>query len=321
MQQENSVSKLKYFPVTAFSVVMGLSGLAILLYRAYHLGWLPLWAYLAAAFTALVVFAMFVFIYGLKAIWYFEEVKKEYNHKVKVNFFSAISISFLLVSVAFYGYLPFVSAGLWYAGVIAHLLLTFHTVVFWIRSEFEVHDINPAWFIPVVGNLIIPVVGVDLAPTWVNIYFFITGMFFWITLFAIVLYRLVFHKQLAEKFIPTMFIFIAPPAVIFISYFRMFLNVDVFSMSMLSLALFFLGLLVFLVKDFFRIRFYLSWWAYTFPVSALGIAMMIAYQATGFSVFKYIAVFVLVLTAAIVAAVMAFTVKNVVLGKICVMED
>ncbi len=321
MNKEYPISKLKYFPVTIFSIVMGLSGLTILLYRAYHLRWLPLWIYLTFAFFLLFLFLFFLFLYGLKAIRYFDEVKKEYVHRVKINFFSTISISFLLISVAFYGYLPFVSAGLWYIGVATHLLLTFHTVAFWIRNEFEIHNINPAWFIPVVGNLIVPVVGSDLASVWINLYFFIVGVFFWIVLFAIILYRLVFHRQLAGKFIPTMFILIAPPAVIVISYFKMFMNIDLFSMSMLLLSFFFFGLLLFLIKDFFKIEYYLSWWAYTFPISALGIAVMIVFQVTGIQTFKYMAILDMFLTVLIVLIVTSLTVKEALKGKICVMED
>lgn len=49
--------------------------------------------------------------------------------------------------------------------------------------------------------------------------------------------------------------------------------------------------------------------------------MMIAYQVMGLPIFKYIAVFDLVLTVAIIAVVMFFTVKNALKGKICIMED
>ncbi|MBN2755343.1 MAG: SLAC1 anion channel family protein [Candidatus Goldbacteria bacterium] len=321
MEKPVLVSKLQYFPVTVFSIIMGISGLAIAFYRAYHLGWFPFWPYFLVVLFDGILFILFLFVYGLKMIKYPEEVKAEYGHKIKINFFSAVSISFLLVSVAFYGYLPMVSMVLWYAGVAMHVLLTFHTVAFWIRGTFEVHNVNPSWFIPIVGNLIIPVVGVDLAPVWVNVYFFITGIFFWVILFSIVLYRLVFHHQLAAKFVPTMFILIAPPAVIFISYFRMFMNVDFFSLSMLMLSFFFLGLLLFLVKDFFKIDFFLSWWAYTFPISAFAIALMIAFQSTNMGIFKYSAVLVLLGTILLIGVVLFYTAKNVIKGKICVVED
>ncbi len=321
MEKTVSVSKLRYFPVTAFSIIMGISGLSISLYRAYHLGWLPFWSYFLIVMFDSLLFMSFLLIYSLKMIRYPNEVKSEFVHKIKINFFSTISISFLLVSIAFLGYLPMLSLVLWYVGVVAHIILTFHTVAFWITSTFELHHVNPSWFIPIVGNLIIPVVGVDLVPLWLNMYFFITGVFFWIILFSIVLYRLIFHHQLAAKFIPTLFILIAPPAVIFISYFRMFMNVDFFSLSMLMLAFFFFGLFLFLIKDFFKINFFLSWWAYTFPISAFSIALMMAFQVTDMHIFKYTGALFLILTIVLITIVLYFTAKNVIKGKICVVED
>jgi len=321
VNNEYELSKLRYFPVTIFSIVMGLSGITIAFYRAFHLRWLPAWPYLSLLFFVTFLFFFFLFLYGLKMVRYPDEVKKEYHHRVKINFFSAISISFLLISIAWFGYMPFVSLTLWYAGVIGHTFLTFKTMTFWIRGDFELNNVNPAWFIPVVGNLIVPVIGADLVPAGLNVYFLFTGIFFWIILFAIVLYRLIFHHQLAARFIPTMFILMAPPAVIFISYYRIFMNIDVFSLAMAVFSLFFAVLLLFLVKDFFSIEFYISWWAYTFPLSAVSISFMIAYQVTGNLFFMYVSIVTLVITAIVIGIVLYNTLKHALHGKICVMED
>lgn len=48
----------------------------------------------------------------------------------------------------------------------------------------------PAWFIPVVGNIIVPLAGVRFAPAEVSWFFFSIGLVFWIVLLAIVMYRL-----------------------------------------------------------------------------------------------------------------------------------
>ena len=43
---------------------------------------------------------------------------------------------------------------------------------------------NP-WFIPVVGNIIVPIAGVDDAPAEVSWFFFSFGLIFWIALFTL----------------------------------------------------------------------------------------------------------------------------------------
>ncbi|MFX4155809.1 C4-dicarboxylate ABC transporter, partial [Aliarcobacter butzleri] len=76
---------------------------------------------------------------------------------------------------------------------------------------------NPAWFIPIVGNLIVPLAGVGIVDNTILYFYFSIGIFFWINLFAIILNRIIFHNQFAPKLKPTHFILIAPPAIGFIS--------------------------------------------------------------------------------------------------------
>ena len=125
---------------------------------------------------------------------------------------------------------------LWWMGLILHTYFTFKTITFWIQHNFEMKHFNPAWFIPVVGNIIIPVVGVDLLPTIISFFYFSVGFIFWIILFTIFIYRAVFHDQLAQKFIPTFFILLAPPAVGFISYMRIAASWDAFSVFLLLVS-------------------------------------------------------------------------------------
>jgi tellurite resistance protein len=48
-------------------------------------------------------------------------------------------------------------------------------------------------------------------------------------LFAIILNRIIFHNQFAPKFMPTLFILIAPPAIGFISYIKLTGSLDFFA--------------------------------------------------------------------------------------------
>jgi len=141
--------KIQYFPITSYAIIMGLSGLAIVFGKFYHMQWMPRVFYDTLLFFTFALFLTISFFYGLKAIRHLEEVKTDFNHRIRINFFSAISISLLLLSIAFMTYWPFLSMSLWWTGTILQTILMFYTISFWIRHNFEIHFMNPAWFIPI----------------------------------------------------------------------------------------------------------------------------------------------------------------------------
>ncbi|MFH0736861.1 MAG: SLAC1 anion channel family protein [bacterium] len=314
-------NKIQFFPITTFSIVMGLSGLTIVFGKFYHLQWLPKIFYEIMLFLILILFILFGILYLLKSVYFPEEVKKDFHHRIRINFFSAISISLLLISIAYYTYYPILGIVLWWVGTILHTWLMYKTLTFWIQNNFEMHHFNPAWFIPIVGNILIPVVGVDLVPLIIPTFYFASGLFFWIVLFTIFLYRAVFHAQLPEKFVPTFFILLAPPAVGFISYIRISASWDFLSVSLLLLSYFFIGILIFLYKSFVKLKYFLSWWAFTFPLTAITIASVVAYQITAQDIYKYIS-WILFITAIVVISIVAWvTIVHILKGEICVNEE
>jgi tellurite resistance protein len=313
--------RLQFFPITAFSIIMGLTGLTIVFSKFYHMQWLPKFLYDGLLFFTLALFLTISFFYGLKAIRYSEEVKKDFKHRIRVNFFSAISISFLLQAIAFLGYWPFLAMILWWVGVLLHTTLMFYTISFWIRHNFEIQFMNPAWFIPVVGNILVPVAGVEFMPKAFSYFYFAVGFFFWIILFTIFLNRAIFHHQMPQKFIPTLFILIAPPAVGFIAYMRIAQSLDNFAFFMLFMAYFFVVLLFFLYKSFKKLKFFLSWWAFTFPLDAITLASVVAYQITQQDIYKYLSFFMFGLTIITIGFVTWATIGKINKGEICISED
>ena len=313
--------KLKYFPITSYSIIMGLSGLSIVFNKFYHMQWMPKAFFDILLFFTFGLFLTFSFFYGLKAIKYFEEVKADFNHRIRINFFSAISISILLLSIAFMSYWPFLSMVMWWIGTILHSILMFYTISYWIRHNFEIHFMNPAWFIPVVGNILVPIAGVEYMPKVFSFFYFAAGFFFWIILFAIFLNRAIFHHQLPQKFIPTLFILIAPPAVGFIAYIRIAQSWDSFAIFMLFIAYFFVILLIFLYKSFKKLEFFISWWAFTFPLMAITLASVVAFQISTIIIFKYLAFVLISLAIFTVLFVSWKTIGKIRKGEICVNED
>ncbi|MCD6211624.1 MAG: SLAC1 anion channel family protein [Sulfurovum sp.] len=313
---------LEHFPVQLFAIIMGLSGFAIMFAKAYHLIDMPYWIYALVLFVDTILFLGIFTAYMFKWLLYPEAVKKEFYHPIKSSFMAAISISFLLLSIAFYDFAPTVSILLWWIGTPLQLFFTLIIIRYWIHNELKVVHSNPAWFIPIVGNVLVPVVGVEAAPVWISLFFFALGLFFWLVLFTIMMYRIVFHHPLAKKLVPTLFILIAPPAVGFVSYFRITNgSIDMFSMFLYFIALFTLLLLLFMVRMFDTKQFFISWWAYTFPLAAMTIATLLLHMAVR-STTTYVGSVILILfTTSVIGFVSYKTILACKAEKICIEEE
>jgi tellurite resistance protein len=317
---EQEHNRLKFFPIMMFAIVMGLSGLTIMYQKAAQwLGFSHIIANSLMIITTL-VFIVVSIIYIIKYLRYKGAVQKEFGHPIRINFFAAISISLLMLAIIYKEDYHNISAVFWYPGTLIHFYITMHTIAFWINSNQEINHSNPAWFIPIVGNVLVPVGGIGFVSTNVLMYFFSVGLFFWIILFAIILNRIIFHHQLAVKFMPTLFILIAPPAVGVIAYFKLFHTFDTFALFLYNIALFFTLLLGFMYKNFLKIKFFISWWAFVFPLAAVSIATMLAHKITHDSVMLYLSYILIAITTLVLLLVVYKTIENIKAKNICIPE-
>jgi len=320
MNNEAVVSRLRFFPIMFFAIVMGLSGLAIVFQKASEMFGLPSIIGSALAFTDVALFAVIVLFYAAKTIRYPGEVAKEFVHPIRVNFFAAMSISLLLLAVVFHDISHSFAKVSFLAGLVLHTFFTFYTISFWINKNLEIQHSNPAWFIPIVGNIIVPVAGAGIVSNDLLMFYFSVGLFFWVVLFTVIFYRIIFHHQLAQKFIPTLFILIAPPAVGFIAYIKLGFEFDVFAKFLLDLGLFFTFLVLFMFKNFMKLKFFISWWAFTFPLAAITIATILAYRISGSSLYEYLSYALIGLTTVVVFIVGFRTIEHIFKKEICIEE-
>ncbi|WAA09744.1 SLAC1 anion channel family protein [Fervidibacillus albus] len=273
---------LRYFPIALFASVMGISGVTMsvkLFENMYGLR--------HGVSTVFLILASLLFLINggmllYRLIRFPDDVQKDFNHPVKMNFFAAISISLLLLSVPYFEINERFSFYLWIAGVMLQLIFTIVilTKVIW-KHTFEVPQFTPAWFIPIVGNLVVPLAGVYHADEDLNWMFFSMGLFFSIIYITIFLFRMFFHPVLPPKLRPTFFILLAPPGVGMVSYFKIVGELDAFAYILFGIAIY-LGLfLIFQFKRLFTIPFFISWWAYLFPSAAVTNATYFMYAETG----------------------------------------
>ena len=189
------------------------------------------------------------------------------------------------------------------------------------HTHYEVTHANPAWFIPVVGNAIAPIAGVQLAPQDLCWFFFSIGIVFWIVVMTIVMYRLFFHAPLPERMTPTLFILVAPPAVAFMSYVALTGEVDGFARVLYFTALFLTIVLASNFLRFLRLPFFISAWAYSFPLAALTLATL-EMASRGKALFYVWLSWGLLVALSILVAYLAYkTLATALRGALCVPEN
>jgi tellurite resistance protein len=311
--------RLRFLPISVFSIILGLSGYAIATQRVFGgQGWGEVFpTALLAAVTAL--YAGLLVLYAAKALRHGDAVAAEFRHPVMISFFPTLSISLLLLAIGYAEVSETVSLVLWTIGAAANLVFTLVVLSIWIRhTHFEIVHFSPAWFIPVVGNLLVPVVGVQYAPADVSWLFFAVGLVFAVVLLVVFIYRMFFHQPLHDRHLPTLFILIAPPAVAAVAYVKLTGSFDSFARILYFLAVFFALFLIVQVRMFARIRFYLSWWAYTFPMAALTIATFLVGKETASAFYTDAATVLWVGLSVLVAGLVARTVVAVGRHEICV---
>ena len=325
MQEEEAIKaipsdRLQFFPIMMFAIIMGLSGLTLVYKRMSEMLFFPSIVVTVMTIITTVLFFTILYFYILKLIKHKNEVKKEFSHPIRINFFAASSISTLILSMIYRNDIDLAAQIFFFVGACLHIFFTFYTIKYWINNNLEMQHSNPAWFIPIVGNLIVPIAGKGFIDDSILYFYFSIGIFFWIILFAIILNRIIFHNQFAPKFMPTLFILIAPPAIGFISYIKLTGHLDFFAHILFNLGLFFTILVFVMYKNFINIKFFISWWAFTFPMAAITLATVLMYDLTHKNFYGILAYVLMTITTIIIILVARQTIIHMRKKEICIME-
>ena len=93
-----------------------------------------------------------------------------------------------------------------------------------------------------------------------------------------------------------------------------------FAQILFSLALFFTILVAFMYKNFVKIKFFISWWAFTFPLAAVTLSSILMYELTKKDFYMFLSYTLAMITTLIVILVAVATIKHMAKKEICIME-
>lgn len=240
--------------------------------------------------------------YVAKWIRHPKAVLAELNHPIRLSFFPASSIGLILIASAAYPFLPTAAAVLWWVSIVIQLLFTLVVLYRWMHVEhFNTEHNSPAWFIPIIANVLVPILGAQLGFIEVSYFFFAIGLVFWLPLMAISLNRSFFFAPIPLRLMPTLFIFIVPPAIGFVAWVQLHNGqLDDFGRILYYVALFMTLMVVSQAKRFIGLPFALSWWAFSFPIASITIATTVFARLTGEGFFAVLSVILYGVLAAII---------------------
>ena len=258
-----------------FAIVLGLCGLALAWHRASVLmgDGARLVSQVLGALAGLVLTLLTV-AFVVRAIRHPDVWREDRRHPVRHAFIAALPISWtLLATVA-------TSLGLrhptitliWMTGALAQLLITAWVLGRgWLGNRpggFQWTAITPALFIPVVGNVLLPLAGHALGlGEWAMAQFGI-GLLFWPIVLVLLLVRIGVQGIWPERLLPATFIVIAPPAVIGLVALQAGAPLALAWMCW-GIALFGLLWVLPLLKRIAALPFGLAHWGMSFPLAAL----------------------------------------------------
>lgn len=309
---------LARFPIVLFTVPMGVIGLG-LAWREAAAGFdLPTMIGEAVIGLGTGLYAAILALYLAKALRFPAAAAEDCRDAVRVNFLPAATMSLILVGIGVLPHSETAGEVLWCLGAAANVAITVYVVVFcWYGSDHVVQSVTPAWFIPVVGNLVAPIGGALYGYYEVSWMIFGVGVFFWLILSTILFYRLLFHEPMAPAMKPTMVIQLAPPGLIFIAY--TLLNggyIDAVALAALGVGLLMTLMLASRFPDYLRLPFGLGWWAFTFPTATMASATLIYHSQSQTTASATLALLYLGAATLIVALVLALTLRAAFRGEI-----
>ncbi|XP_025806611.1 S-type anion channel SLAH2-like [Panicum hallii] len=302
------------FPISVFGMCMGVSSQAML-WKTLELE--PSTAFLhvnrdvndAFWWFSVALMGLVSVIYLLKVVFYFEAVRREFHHPIRVNFFFSPWIACLFLVKGLPEPVWTIHHVVWYMLMAPLLVLDLKVYGQWMSGgEWRLSRVaNPTSHLAVVGNFVGALLGARMGLREAAIFFFAVGLVHYLVLFVTLYQRLPTNVPLPRELHPVFFLFIATPSVASVAWARICGEFNHGAKVAYYISLFLYLSLVVRVKFFRGVRFSLAWWAYTFPMTSAAIATAIFASEVSNALTRALAVVLAGVASVTVAGVLAAT--------------
>ena len=205
----------------------------------------------------------------------------------------------------------FVGEIFWFIGALLTIFFGILTPYIMFKGEHvKIDHINPAWFIPPVGLIVIPVAGSLLIPHFsglfkefiilVNYFGWGAGFFIYLTLLAVCVYRFILHKPLPNTLASTIWINLGPIGAGTVALINLIKNSPfvtmkepffVFGLIFWGFGIWWTLMAIVMTLHYItklKLPYAMSWWAFTFPLGAYVAASHLIFKIFSFELIDYI---------------------------------
>jgi len=284
---------VKNFTPSWFASVMGTGILAITsMFYSQYLPFLKDVAYFLFYFNVVLFFVLLV-PWLLRWIFFKKEAMADLEHPILSNFYATIAVAMLVLASNFIVIGKDMAVGkvFWFAGAFSTIFFGLLTPFIMFRGEHvKLDHISPAWFIPPVGLIVIPIAGslvisqfsgmLQEFVIFLNYFGWGAGFFIYLSLLAVCMYRFILHHPLPSTLAPTIWINLGPIGAGTIALINLVKNSAfvtikepffVFGLIFWGFGIWWVMMAIIMTLHYvkkLKLPYAMSWWAFTFPLGA-----------------------------------------------------
>ncbi len=281
------------------------------------------------------MFLLFLTFWALRWIFFFKEAKADLFNPVISSFCPTVAVAFLVVAGGFVTIVNDIQTAeiFWIIGVILMSIFAFLIpFIMFTHENITIAHINPGWYIPPVGLIVIPIAGAFFEPistgiykqiiTIINFLGYGAGFFLYMALLSIIVYRLILHSPLPGKIAPTIWINLGPIGAGSIALINIVSNTSFihqkepfFTFVLIFWSFGLWWLIIALIMTFRYIKkselsYSMSWWAFIFPLGAYVVSTHMVAKIFNFSIVNGFGFIIFCLLFLIWITTLIYTLKN-----------
>ncbi|OYT45167.1 C4-dicarboxylate ABC transporter [Thermoplasmatales archaeon ex4484_6] len=304
---------VKNFAPSWFASIMGTGILALTSdFYSQYIPWLKE-AALALFYFNVILFFVLLIPWILRWVLFKKESYESLKHPINSNFYPTISVGMMVLSSDFLviGKNDLMGSIFWFSGAAITVLFGIYLPYSMFKGDHvRIEHINPAWFIPPVGLIVIPIAGSLLIDKFTgtvqelvvltNFVGWGAGFFIYLFLLALVTHRFILHKPLPNILAPTIWINLGPigagtVALINLVQHSSIITVKepflVFGMIFWGFGIWWAAIAILMTVHYIRrlkLPYAMSWWAFTFPLGAYVAASHVVAKTFSLEIVDYV---------------------------------
>jgi tellurite resistance protein len=263
-------STAERIPLNTFAIAFGTAGLADLWSTSVAaLRW-PTAVGIAFWVAAAIVWVWLIVAHTVRGARSTATFASQLRHPVQGPLAALVPVVGMLLGDELHVYAPLAGDILLIASIVAAALFAAWILALWMRGPITVDAIHGGYFLPTVATSFIGAAGAgDAGMKALALSLFFVGCFFWAVMFAVIVARLAVRPPLPAALVPTLAIFLAPPAAASAGWFAITgLVSSPIAVGLLGFTVLMLLLELALIPAFRKLAFSLGFWSFTFPLAA-----------------------------------------------------